>query len=118
MVVFAGSNRPLGHLVDTRILLMRELEKPDLPQEQRTQLLLKLADLQMLAQKKTRKRTIARAKNASGRKAGRPKRLHDSHGQPLYQGVKPLDASEPEDSKQKFLSNLPADETQTENSAQ
>ena len=97
------STRRFHALQDTRELIMEELKKPDLPQDQRTTLLLKLADLQVEVSKKWQRARKNRTERKH--KGGRPRKLHDSHGQPLYQGVPPKE-TENEDPKKKFLSGL------------
>jgi hypothetical protein len=107
MAVFE-SDRPLGHLTDTRILLMKELERTDLTADQRIQLLCKLADLQLLAKKKGRQRREQAKKNAGKKRSHR--KMHDSSGAPLYQDSPSIVHEDSEDAKSKYLSTLKPNE--------
>jgi hypothetical protein len=116
-----GSNRPHAPITDMRINLMAdrdrilaELANDIWTPEQRVDLIKELnkanaglVHMQELASKKWKRRRVNAAINKQNRagKGGRAKRLHDSHGQPLYNGVEPL-VQEPEDSKAKFLDAL------------
>lgn len=91
-----NTKRPLGTMTDLRALFLLELEKPDLTQDQRIALLVKLADLEELkvnGWKRVSK--MARAKK-HGHKRGRPRK----HAKP----VEPIPVAESEDEAQrKFL---------------
>ena len=101
--------RPLVRLKETQALLLEEL-KHEMPQEQRTALLLKLSDLELASQKRGRRRSGSKGPR---KKMGRPRKKYDSAGEPLYNDVparpKPED-SEPTDLKSKFLSTLKSNE--------
>ena len=124
-----GSNRPHGAITDMRIRLMEdrdrivaELAKDIWTPEQRISLVrelnfanAELVKMQILSSKKWKRRKDNLRINKKN-KMGRPKRMHDSQGQPLYNGVEPLPKpGEPtEDPKLKFLSTLKPDETSTQ----
>lgn len=108
---------PQAALTDTRRRILAELEKPDIPQDQRTALLLKLSDLQLMSAKKwARRRKNMQKRPSTGRKRGRQKRMHDSQGNPLYNDSPKLVKPEDADSKQKFLSGIQSNgPSETEN---
>ena len=120
MTVF-GSNRPHAAITDMRIRLMEdrdrivaELARDVWTPEQRLTLIRELnfangelVKMQLLSSKKWK---IRRENGKINRKnkGGRLKRLYDSAGEPLYQGVP---AREPEDQKESFLKTLRSDES-------
>lgn len=114
-----GSNRPHAAITDMRIRLMEdrdrilaELAKDIWTPVQRIELIKELnkandglVHMQIISAKKWKIRRLnAKVNKANKGTPGRKKRMHDSNGQPLYNGVEPL-LSEP-DTKAKFLSAL------------
>ena len=102
--------RPLVRIKDMQALLHEELKR-DMTQDQRNEILMKLVDLELAAQKRHQRR---RGATGPRKKMGRPRKKYDSAGEPLYNDVparpKPEDP-EPTDLKSKFLSTLTSNES-------
>ena len=98
------STRRFQALQDARERFLAELDKPDIPQDQRTTLLLKLADLQLEVSKKWKRMNKGIGKGGR-HKGGRPKRMHDSEGNPLYNNSPKLKTDDTP-SKKKFLEGI------------
>ena len=101
-----AKRKPDNTLMDLRIIYRLELDKTDLPQDQRTQLLLKLADLEILQSKKWKHHTKSRRERAKRNKGGRPKRMFDSAGNPLYNNSPKPKSQDSEESLREFMEGL------------
>jgi hypothetical protein len=99
-----NSTRRFKALQDARDLIIAELAKPDVPQEQRTALLLELSKLQLAVSKKWKRMNKGIGKGGR-HKGGRPKKMFDSQGEPLYNDS-PRVKSEDTPSKKKFLEEI------------
>jgi hypothetical protein len=101
--------RRFGAIQHARELIIAELERPDIPQEQRSALLHDLTELQLDISKKWNRRKVYK-KPPTGRKPGRPRKSVDSEGNPLYNdSIVPPKADDTE-SKKKFLSGIQGNE--------
>jgi len=101
----ANKTRAFKRLQDARDLIISELAKPDIPQDQRTVLLLKLADLQLEVSKKWKRMNKGIGKGGR-HKGGRPKKMFDSAGNPLYNNSPKHPKPEDMTSKKKFLEEI------------
>jgi hypothetical protein len=100
-------------LSNARDRITMELDSGTLTTEQRIDLLKTLAELEIQLCKlgKHRYKIQKASDERRGRKrTGRPKKLYDDAGNPLYQGVPPKE-TENEDPKLKFLSTLTEETT-------
>jgi hypothetical protein len=104
---------------------MEELKRDSLTQDQRVALLLRLADLELLAaHKHDRKRKSQQERDLRRRpprydKPGGHKKTHDSAGNPLYQGIPPREPIVPKDNEKdalnKFLDTINPTDAKTQN---
>ena len=102
----ANKTRAFKALQDARDLIISELAKPDVPQDQRTALILELAKLQREVSNRRKRAGISGVGKGGRRKGGRPKKMHDSEGNPLYNKSPKLKQDDDIPSKKKFLEEI------------
>jgi hypothetical protein len=108
------TTRRFAQLQDARERIMAELDKPDVPQEQRTVLLVELVRLQLAVSKKWKRHTENRRKRKGNNPHGRPKKMFDSAGQPLYNNSPKPPKPEDTTSKKAFLEGITGGPAETE----